>query len=222
MRALIAKLDVQPTREPATTGNIWVVHLKNADATKLATVLRRRSVRRGGGARRQPAARTNVERHDGRPARRSAPTRQELPEGGRRITAGDDADHAVGGGRSTGGFIQADPSTNSLIITAPEPLYRHLRTVIDQLDAAPRAGLHRGADRRSDRRQRRRIRLPVAGPDHERRQQQRARRRYQLRHHGNLLAITSAQIAGAGATTGTTHPPALAPQPAFRPCSARA
>jgi general secretion pathway protein D len=35
----------------------------------------------------------------------------------------------------TGGFIQADPATNSLIITAPEPLYRQLRAVIDQLDA---------------------------------------------------------------------------------------
>ena len=35
---------------------------------------------------------------------------------------------------STGGLIQADPTTNSLIITAPGPLYRQLRTVIDKLD----------------------------------------------------------------------------------------
>jgi general secretion pathway protein D len=35
---------------------------------------------------------------------------------------------------STGGQIQADPSTNSLIITAPEPQYRQLRNVIDKLD----------------------------------------------------------------------------------------
>ena len=35
---------------------------------------------------------------------------------------------------STGGQIQADPTTNSLIITAPEPLYRQLRDVIDKLD----------------------------------------------------------------------------------------
>jgi general secretion pathway protein D len=35
---------------------------------------------------------------------------------------------------STGGFIQADPSTNSLIITATDALYRQLRAVIDQLD----------------------------------------------------------------------------------------
>ena len=39
LRALVAKLDTPPQGQ-AATGNIWVVHLKNADATKLATVLR--------------------------------------------------------------------------------------------------------------------------------------------------------------------------------------
>ncbi|MCB2001356.1 MAG: type II secretion system secretin GspD, partial [Rhodoferax sp.] len=38
----------------------------------------------------------------------------------------------------TGGQIQADPATNSLVITAPEPQYRQMRAVIDKLDA-PRA-----------------------------------------------------------------------------------
>jgi general secretion pathway protein D len=33
------------------------------------------------------------------------------------------------------GFIQADAATNTLIITASEPVYRNLRAVIDQLDA---------------------------------------------------------------------------------------
>ena len=36
---------------------------------------------------------------------------------------------------STGGQIQADAATNSLIISAPEPQYRQLRAVIDKLDA---------------------------------------------------------------------------------------
>jgi general secretion pathway protein D len=40
-----------------------------------------------------------------------------------------------GAGPSTGGFIQADPSTNSLIISAPEPLYRQIRAMIEQLDS---------------------------------------------------------------------------------------
>lgn len=35
---------------------------------------------------------------------------------------------------STGGQIQADPATNSLIITAPEPQFRQMRAVIDMLD----------------------------------------------------------------------------------------
>ena len=35
---------------------------------------------------------------------------------------------------SSGGMIVADPSTNSLVITAPEPVYQNIRNVIDQLD----------------------------------------------------------------------------------------
>ena len=51
---------------------------------------------------------------------------------------GSSAGNAGAGGApeavSTGGMIQADPSTNSLIITAPEPMYRQIRAVIDKLD----------------------------------------------------------------------------------------
>jgi general secretion pathway protein D len=45
------------------------------------------------------------------------------------------ASFTAGSQPSTGGQIQADPSTNALIITAPEPQYRQLRAVIDKLDA---------------------------------------------------------------------------------------
>ncbi|WP_025102272.1 type II secretion system secretin GspD [Burkholderia sp. A1] len=41
---------------------------------------------------------------------------------------------AGGGADAANGAIQADPATNSLVITAPEPVYRNLRNVIDQLD----------------------------------------------------------------------------------------
>jgi len=34
-------------------------------------------------------------------------------------------------------LIQADAATNSLIITAPEPLYRNIRTIIEKLDVRP-------------------------------------------------------------------------------------
>ena len=40
-----------------------------------------------------------------------------------------------------GAIIAADPATNSLIITAPEPVYRNVRAVIDKLDAR-RAQVH--------------------------------------------------------------------------------
>ena len=50
-----------------------------------------------------------------------------------RIARDDNGNQAVS--YSAGGAtIQADPATNSLIISAPEPLYRSLREVIDQLD----------------------------------------------------------------------------------------
>ncbi|WP_459711122.1 type II secretion system secretin GspD [Paraburkholderia sp. 2C] len=45
---------------------------------------------------------------------------------------------ARGGGpgsdNGTNGLIQADPATNSLVVTAPEPVYQNVRNVIDQLD----------------------------------------------------------------------------------------
>jgi general secretion pathway protein D len=124
IRALIAKLDVAP-QGSATTGNIWVVHLKNADSTKLATVLRAAFAAGSGG---------------GSVGGGSTPLQQPLganPAGAAGAANASNAAAApiVGSaGPSTGGFIQADPSTNSLIITAPEPLYRQVRSMIDQLD----------------------------------------------------------------------------------------
>ncbi|QBQ96229.1 type II secretion system secretin GspD [Paraburkholderia pallida] len=44
-------------------------------------------------------------------------------------------DKDKGDDNQPGGMIQADAATNSLIITAPDAVYRNLRSVIDQLDA---------------------------------------------------------------------------------------
>ena len=108
IRSLVEKLDRAGSE--LASGNIHVVYLKNADATKLANTLRAAIAGTGGatpGAAPAPAA-----------------------------TAGT----TLGGGGatlnlpSTGGQIQADAATNSLIITAPEPQYRQLRAVIDSLD----------------------------------------------------------------------------------------
>jgi general secretion pathway protein D len=116
IRNLVDKLDV-PSGGPNAMGNIWVVYLKNADATKLAAVLRS-AYGSGGGSATGAATAT--------PA-----TAVQAPGGATPATA----PVAASQGPSTGGFIQADPSTNSLIITAAEPLYRQLRVVIDQLDS---------------------------------------------------------------------------------------
>jgi len=121
-RSIIAKLD-QPTQGGNAAGNIWVVYLKNADAVKLAAVLRAAFA---AGAATGPQGGVAA-------AAQSQPVRMAEP-----VAAGaapSTTPVAASASPSTGGFIQADPATNSLIITAPEPLYRQLRNVIDQLDS---------------------------------------------------------------------------------------
>ncbi|MDQ6640859.1 MAG: type II secretion system secretin GspD, partial [Pseudomonadota bacterium] len=125
IRLLIAKLDTQPLGS-ATNGNIWVVHLKNADSAKLATVLRAAFSAAAGGF------------SGGGGAGAASPTTLGANPAGTagtgNVATASTTPIAPSAGPSTGGFIQADPSTNSLIITAPEPLYRQVRAMIDQLD----------------------------------------------------------------------------------------
>ncbi len=113
-KSLIEKLD-QPTAGGAS-GNIYVVYLKNADATKLAATLRAAL----SGEVRTPTSGSAVTSSSTSPA-----------AGGATAALGGTATSQS----STGGQIQADASTNSLIISAPEPQYRQLRAVIDKLDA---------------------------------------------------------------------------------------
>ncbi len=127
IRALIDKLD-QPLQGQAASGNVWVVHLKNADAVKLAQVLRAAfSVggSGGGGTGSSPIAST--------PTNSPAQTAGTTGSTGQSVQSTSPV--SAGAGPSTGGFIQADPATNSLIITAAEPLYRQVRSMIDQLDS---------------------------------------------------------------------------------------
>ena len=103
----------------SAAGNIYVVYLKNADATKLAATLRAALAANAIG----PATAGGS----------IATSPLSAPPPGAGSTAAT-ASLAVAQ-PSTGGQIQADPATNSLIITAPEPQYRQLRAVIDKLDA---------------------------------------------------------------------------------------
>jgi len=112
-KSLIDKLDQPSESTPnGDAGNIYVVYLKNANATQLATTLRAAI---SGEAHSTAAAAGTGSRTSG-----ANPT----PAGA-----------AASNGASTGGQIQADPTTNALIITASEPQYRQLRAVIDKLDA---------------------------------------------------------------------------------------
>lgn len=132
LRSLIEKLD-RPASGNAATGNIWVVYLKNADAVKMAAVLRAAyasgsNANTAGGAGGLPG---------GLPPAGGAAQPAPSPLANASAGASPQATAPVtaSAGPSTGGFIQADPSTNALIITAPEPMYRQLRAVIDQLDS---------------------------------------------------------------------------------------
>jgi len=113
-KALIEKLD-RPNSTSAS-GDIHVVYLKNADATKLASTLRAAIASEP----RSPLSGANGV-SVGNPGM-SSPMPPSAP-GSPNAT-----------GAQTGGQIQADISTNSLIITAPEPQFRQIRAVIDQLD----------------------------------------------------------------------------------------
>lgn len=125
-RALIEKLD-QPTALP---GNVHVVYLRNAEATKLAQVLRAVVAGATGTTTPgMPTAQTPVQ-----PVAQPSTTQPQ----GAGLQAPPGAPAQPQGPLPTGGaagFIQADPSTNTLIITANERVYRNLRAIIDQLDA---------------------------------------------------------------------------------------
>jgi general secretion pathway protein D len=124
VRSLVQKLDQPAGTE---TGNIWVVYLKNAEATRLATTLRAAmAAMNATGTATTPGATTPVSTA----AATTTGTTSTASGGASPATT---PTQAVGGVQ-TGGQIQADPATNALIITAPEPQYRQIRAVIDRLD----------------------------------------------------------------------------------------
>jgi len=137
IRGLAAKLDASKN-----VGNIYVVPLKNAEASKLAITLRALVA-----ADNSSADLTNTNAN----AQASASSNPLIPnQGGTNPmnVAGMNSANALGGAPSaaassaltssstpsTGGIIQADPNTNSLIITATEPVYQDLMKVIEKLD----------------------------------------------------------------------------------------
>ena len=115
VKSLVEKLDrTGDTAANGAAGNIYVVYLKNAEAIKLAVTLR--------------AAVSGEANRATSSATAAAPTLAAVTAPAANQPLAQSAQP------STGGQIQADPSTNSLIITASEPQYRQLRAVIDRLD----------------------------------------------------------------------------------------
>lgn len=105
IRALAAKLDAPG----GSGGNIHVVYLRNAEAPKLAETLR--ALLSG-----ESRTSTGVSTPGSPPGVAGAAlTTTSVPA-------------------NTSSAVQADAATNSLVITAPEHVYRTLRAVIDQLD----------------------------------------------------------------------------------------
>ncbi len=132
LRALIERLDTPGVGGPA--GAIHVVYLKNADAAKLATVLRAAFGAGSGGGSSGGGGSSSL---SGLGAATSGGIAGSLATAGQAGGTGSTVATtplSASAQPSTGGFIQADPATNSLVITAPEPLYRQIRAVIDQLD----------------------------------------------------------------------------------------
>jgi general secretion pathway protein D len=154
-KELAKQLDM-PTTMP---GNMHVVALRNADATKLAKTLRG-MMGKGGDTGSSGSGEANSFNQSGGGGfsgsnSTGASGTPPLPSGGLNSSSmsspmsgsGAGGSGAAGSGgllggdkekgddNQAGGMIQADAATNSLIITAAEPVYRNLRAVIDQLDA---------------------------------------------------------------------------------------
>ena len=134
IKSLIAKLD-QPTTQP---GNVHVVYLKNAEAEKLAQTLR--SIVTGDTSGSKSGNSTSSLSNVGSTANNTNSPVSASGTGGNSTSSmpsfsNSSTSNSSGGGGGAAGYIQADAATNTLIITASEPVYRNLRAVIDQLDA---------------------------------------------------------------------------------------
>jgi len=122
LRSLLATLD-SPT---SAGGNIHVVHLKNAEAVKVAETLR--AIYHGDATMRPAQAATPFSSAtmlaQGPGATASPAVLPLAPSGLGQAPAS----------ASAAGIIQADAATNSIIINSPDAIYNNLRAALDKLD----------------------------------------------------------------------------------------
>jgi general secretion pathway protein D len=156
-RELVVKLD-NPEARP---GNLHVVYLRNAQATKLAEVLRGALTGQVDGQG-DTAASSSLSNNGSSGSLGGTRSSGSSSGGGNSsggfagnsgsVMGGANGGSSINGGGSQssnrssntstkpvgfsagGATVQADPTTNTLIISAPDPLYRSLREIIDQLD----------------------------------------------------------------------------------------
>ncbi|MGG1945410.1 type II secretion system secretin GspD [Trinickia sp. NRRL B-1857] len=157
-KQLVAQLDA-PGSQP---GNMHVVHINNASAVTLAKTLRGMLGKGGSGNSAESSNASSFSQGNSSGSSTSTGTSgtPPLPSsygssssslGGSSLSGSTGGGMGGAGGSNSGGFlgekqgensddnqpggmIQADAATNSLIITASDPVYRNLRAVIDQLD----------------------------------------------------------------------------------------
>ncbi len=131
IRALVAQLD-RPGSSGAGGSNIHVIYLQNVEATRLATVLRAAlpaDKDRGSGASSASASGATSASSGAGASNSSASTSSGASTSAATTPIASTAQPSIGG------YIQADPATNSLVVTAPEPLFREVRAVVDLLDS---------------------------------------------------------------------------------------
>lgn len=123
-RALVAELD----QEESGLGNIHVVYLKNAQATRVAQTLR---AILGG---------DNVAANNSQSAAALSTAAPTAPAPSAAASQNSNTPPPLApsasptGGLQAGSLIQADVASNALIITAPGPIFNNLRNVIEMLD----------------------------------------------------------------------------------------
>ncbi|WET13006.1 type II secretion system secretin GspD [Pseudomonas sp. D3] len=141
-RNLIYKLD----NAQSNPSNMHVVYLRNAQAGKLAQSLRglltgeseagvsdeaRGKLSAMGGNAQSTQGSSTAQNSSGTPTGSGVQTGYGQDKKATGSTPGSDQNTAFSAGGVT---IQADATTNTLLISAPDPLYRNLREVIDMLD----------------------------------------------------------------------------------------
>lgn len=131
IRQLVRNLD-----QPGAAGNIHVIFMKNAEAIKVAQTLRNLT---------SSEMDSNLNAGFTNANNNFSPTSNSIASpvnssgasniGSGLSAIGNSGNASMGASSiSAGSYIQADPMTNSLIITAPDPIYNNLRNVIEKLD----------------------------------------------------------------------------------------